>query len=419
MVDRWRVLAALLATRWQHFGSREALQRYQERRLRTILTRARRTFPAYAQVQGTALTDFPILDKEGWLSRFDGLNDRGLSLEQCLAAAGAAEASGRFDATLAGVSVGLSSGTSGRRGVFLTSPKEQARWAGAMLAKTLPSLREPVRVALVLRSGGPLYEAVGGGRITFTHIDLALPAETINERLLAFAPTVLAAPPQVLDDLARHPIRPGPTVIYSVADVLDDDVAARIERGFGLTVGQVYQATEGFLAITCAHGTLHLNEDLVHVERELIDAETGRFVPVITDLYRSTQAIIRYRLGDVLVPGPDECPCGSVFATIARIEGRAEDVPHFTSRSGGDRPLFTDVIRAALLAAPGVQDFRLVQRGDGSLRLAVRPPQAQASAHLALHRLLESRALVVPEIGGMPWPVEAATDKRRRVRRVV
>ncbi|HVK45638.1 MAG TPA: hypothetical protein VM429_12135, partial [Micropruina sp.] len=209
MVDRWRVLAALLATRWRRFGSREALQRYQERRLRTILTRARRTFPTYAQVQGTALADFPILDKEGWLSRFDGLNDRGLSLEQCLAAAGAAETSGSFDATLAGVSVGLSSGTSGRRGVFLTSPKEQARWAGVMLAKTLPSLREPVRVALVLRSGGPLYEAVGGGRITYTHIDLALPAETINERLLAFAPTVLAAPPQVLDDLASRPMRPG------------------------------------------------------------------------------------------------------------------------------------------------------------------------------------------------------------------
>lgn len=26
-------------------------------------------------------------------------------------------------------------------------------------------------------------------------------------------------------------------------------------------VGEVYQATEGFLAASCAHGTLHLNEE--------------------------------------------------------------------------------------------------------------------------------------------------------------
>ena len=36
------------------------------------------------------------------------------------------------------------------------TPAEQARWAGVMLANALPSLREPARVALVLRSGGDL-----------------------------------------------------------------------------------------------------------------------------------------------------------------------------------------------------------------------------------------------------------------------
>lgn len=212
-----------------------------------------------------------------------------------------------------------------------------------MLAKALPSLREPARVALVLRSGGPLYQAVHGGRITFCYVDLALPPDAIAERLQAFAPTVLAAPPQVLDDLAarRSSVsRPdlAPHTIYSIADVLDDDVAARVASGFGCPARQIYQATEGFLGISCEHGTLHLNEDLVHVEREVIDQSSGRFTPVITDLYRTTQAIIRYRLNDVLLPGVPDCPCGSAFATVARVEGRADDVLWLPDQAGATRP---------------------------------------------------------------------------------
>lgn len=286
-----------------------------------------------------------------------------------------------------------------------------------MLARALPSLTEPARVALVLRSGGPLYDTVGGGRVSFGYVDLALGPDAIAERLAEFAPTVLAAPPQVLDDLAARVPRLRPAVVYSIADVLDHDVAARIETGFGVPVRQVYQATEGFLGISCAHGAVHLNEDLVHVEREVIDEASGRFVPVITDLYRRSQAIIRYRLGDVLLPGEPDCPCGSVFATVGRIEGRADDVLELVAETGETRPLFADFVRAAVLGAPGVTDFRLVQPSDGALRLAVRPERAQASGHLALQQLLRSRGLRVPEITGMPWPVEAATAKRRRVRR--
>ena len=423
VADRFQLqlLRALLGTRLRRFGNRKALGRYQRRRLRKVLGRARRAFPYYADVRTSGLDGFPILDKPGWLEHFEGLNDRGLRLDDCLVVAREAEVRRSFDATLAGVSVGLSSGTSGRQWVFLTAPAERARWAGTVLAKALPSLREPARVALVLRSGGPLYQAVDGGRIAFRYVDLALDPDAIAEQLTDFAPTVLAAPPQVLDDLATRPAvglgRLRPQVVYSIADVLDDDVAARVEAGFGVRLRQVYQATEGFLGISCAHGTLHLNEDLVHIEREVIDEASGRFVPIITDLYRTSQAIVRYRLGDVLLPGAANCPCGSVFTAIDRIEGRADDVLRFSDGTGETRPVFADFIRAAILGAPAVVDFRLVQRVDGSLRLAVRPERAQASAHLALQALLRSRGLRVPQIFGMPWPVEAPTAKRRRVRR--
>lgn len=431
MADRWAVLRALLTTRWRRFGTREALERHQQRRLAKVLSRARTVFPFYAGVPlaGSPEADlaaFPVLDKDAWLAHFNELNDRGLSLEDCLDAARAAEASRRFDARIDHLSVGLSSGTSGRQGVFLTSDAERARWAGTILAKALPSLTEPARVALVLRSGGPLYEAVEGGRVTFRYLDLALEPDAIAAQVAEFEPTILAAPPQVLDDLALRWSRPNGrwsslprpfAAIYSIADVLDDEVAARVEAAFGVRVGQVYQATEGFLGITCSEGTLHLNEDLLHIEREVIDEASGRFTPIITDLYRQSQAIIRYRLGDILLPGLDACPCGSVFATVARIEGRADDVLRFRDAAGKEHPLFADFVRGAVLGAHGVQDFRLVQRTDGSLRLAVRPQLAQSLAHRALQNLLRSRNLVSPDITGMPWPRDEVTAKRRRVRR--
>ena len=60
-------------------------------------------------------------------------------------------------------------------------------------------------------------------------------------------------------------------------------IRIRISSAFKLPIiDQVYQATEGFLACTCSAGHLHLNEDIIFVEKEYLDER--RFYPVITDL---------------------------------------------------------------------------------------------------------------------------------------
>jgi len=84
----------------------------------------------------------------------------------------------------------------------------------------------------------------------------------------------------------------------SVAEVLEEDVSDRIYSAFLQTVHQIYQCTEGFLCYTCKFGHLHLNEDLVKIEKEYI-AET-RFYPIITDFNIISQPIIRYKLNDIL-----------------------------------------------------------------------------------------------------------------------
>lgn len=421
-MSRARVLWHYAHARRRRFADRAALERWQEARLRRVLAAAPRRYAAYAGTAPRSLADLPVLDKPDVLAQFSGLNTRGVDLAECLAAARAAERGRDFGTTLRGLSVGLSSGTSGRQTAFLTSPAERDRWAGEVLARALSDgLLAGARVTLVLRAGGPLYESVDGGRVQFRYVDLALPVAELVEQVEAARPTVLVAPPSVLVLLARAGVRPPLRRVLSVAEVLDPHDRATVEAGFGLRVDQVYQAAEGFLGISCARGRLHLAEDLVVVEREPVpggDGGTGeRFVPVVTDLFRTSQAVLRRRLGDVLVAG-GPCPCGDPRQVVDEVLGRDDDLLWLPGADGTrPRPVFPDFVRAAVLAVPGVEDFRVRQTAPHRLTLAVRPPAAFAAASASLAQAVArggAEPVVIDE--GVVEP-EDRLVKLRRVRR--
>src|SRR5207245_10447167 len=104
---------------------------------------------------------------------------------------------------------------------------------------------------------------------------------------------------------------------------------------FNAPVHQIYQCTEGLLAVSCEQGSLHIQEDGVALQFEPLpgsDSEDeGRVMPIVTDLWRGTQPIIRYRLHDVLQLDPQPSPCGSPFQVIRALEGRCDDICSFTS----------------------------------------------------------------------------------------
>jgi putative adenylate-forming enzyme len=417
-----RILAAYAGIRLLSAKTRDQLEHRQRRQLRRALRHARKTFPFYRDVPAGGLEAFPVLDKAAWLASFRDLNAPGLDLEECRRIAAEAERSRDFSRLEGDLAVGLSTGTSGRQGVFLVSPRERARWAGIMLAKALPGrLRDGARVALFLRTGSPLYSTLSTGRIRFRYFDLRRPLAELMSEAESFDPTVLAAPPQVLRLLAAARLRLAPRRIYSLAEVLDPHDEAGIGAAFSQPVHQIYQASEGFLGITCNAGRVHLNEDLLVIEKEYVDRATGRFVPVITDLHRRTQAIVRFRLGDVLVESREPCPCGSPFLAIDRIEGRFDDVLALP-RDGRLAPLFADyVTRAVLGASPAIADFRCVQEGPGSLVLSLEIAAGAdadavfASASDALVRTCAEQGFAPP--GVRPGQVEDSGVKLRRVRR--
>lgn len=171
-------------------------------------------------------------------------------------------------------------------------------------------------------------------------------------RLNLYQPSILAAPPSVLKILAMaiksNELKIKPIKVISIAEVLEPIDQLFIGEQFQQTIHQVYQCTEGFLDVSCSQGIIHLNEDLVVIQKEYIDDR--RFIPVITDFCRTTQPIIRYRLNDILVESSKPCSCGSIFTALEKIEGRCDDIFYLYTRFGGKLvPVFPDFLRRALM----------------------------------------------------------------------
>ena len=218
-----------------------------------------------------------------------------------------------------------------------------------------------------------------------------------------------------------------PEKVISVAEVLDTEDEARIDAAFGGPVHQLYQCTEGLVAATCREGVLHVLEDCVALQYEHPhDGDGVRVNPVVTDLWRRTQPIIRYRLNDILVLESAPCRCGSAFQRIARIEGRQDDVFYFPRHEGDPRPFFPDVMRrAVLLSSPDILDYEVVQDRPGAVRIHFVCAES-ASRDTVIQALRESMVRTITQFGStvsdvdvVPWlPTHPLHEKRCRVRRV-
>lgn len=411
-----RILAEFAAARWLRLRDRAALERRQARLLRRHIAFLRRHSPRFADVPADAgLADLPTMDKAAMMAGFDDLVTVAVTRAEAEALALGNERSRDFTPDLRGCSVGLSSGTSGHRGLFVVSPAERDAWAGTVLARTLPPRRlTGHRIALFLRADNTLYESVGSRAVTFAYFDLYAPVADNLARLAAFDPTILVAPPSMLLPIAAADLGLRPARVYSVAEVLTDADAARIRAGLGLDVlHQLYQCTEGFLAHTCARGVLHLNEDDVLIEREYLDER--RFVPVVTDLRRRAQPIVRYRLGDVLVERAEPCPCGSALTALERIEGREDDTLVLAGLDQTPTRVFADLVARAMIHADGVTEYRVRQVGAASLEVELEPgdPWVRAGVRTELDLLWSRLRVRAPEVCFMPYRAAVGTKLRR------
>lgn len=381
----------------------------------------------------SALSSLPLMNKELWMNNFNLINSAGLDKDQAFDIAISSERTRNFTPTLHGYTVGLSSGTSGHRGLFVVSTRERAQHAGTMLAKVLPfGLLARYRVAFFLRANSNLYTASRSSLLQFKFYDLINDISTHVDDLNSYQPTLVFAPPSVLSSLAKlqksNQLKIKPLKIISVAETLDPLDEKIISSVFQQKVHQVYQCTEGFLGITCREGNLHLNEDGVYLEKEWIDPVHKKFIPIITDFNRCTQPLIRYRLNDVLTDDETPCPCGSPFNRLKQIEGRADDCVEFLSSENTPITILPDFIRrCVLLASTSIEDYSIIQTQPGELTIQLAiissadQNQIESQIKNEIELLVKLRNAAMPKLK-FEWQIDQSANgsmtKRRRVRRV-
>jgi phenylacetate-CoA ligase len=170
----------------------------------------------------------------------------------------------------------------------------------------------------------------------------------------------------------------------------------QIAQGFQAPVCEIYASTEfNLLAWSCAQsGLLHICDPTVVVEvlddggEPVADGETGR--AVVTALHSRMMPFIRFELGDRVVKGPAQCPCGAPYGTLQSVNGR--EIDQLRLKSGAT--LHAYVLLNTLLASDvrWIRQYQLVQNEPGVVHLRVWPLHTPSEEVLArLQRQLEEK----------------------------
>ncbi len=413
---RSAVLFFLLAKYRFRYWSREQLNDYHHKKLKEIVSYAKKHSVYFRHLYNgiDLFQQLPFSNKESMMENFSTYNTLGLSKEEILGFALEVEKSRDFSRKYKGLAVGMSSGTSGNKGLIITTPHEENYIKAVFTARLNLPKKFPISAAFILRVSSPAF-SYKRPWFTLTYINQLQVIEKIISRLNSINPDMLAASPSMLELLGEHKesgnLNIHPQIIYSYAEVLDTHVKEKLEEQFNNQIHQIYQGSEGSYALSCPEGNLHINEDLMYFElfgedgKPVPDCEPG-FRTIVTDLHKRSQPIIRYELNDILTIDPQPCHCGSAFSVIKSIQGRANDLiwgirqdthePHF---------IYQDYIsRSIISASDEIKDFQVLQRDYSKIDIRLKTPSSanrskiEEDIKLNIFQIFDRYACKSPEI---------------------
>lgn len=329
----------------------------------------------------SAVWTLPTVNKRIMMENLTAYNTVGLTKEELLAFTTRVEKEERYGERLKGFNVALSSGTSGNRGIVITSPAEEKYLQAAFFARfSFPRVLR-MRWAFLLRITTPAFQVKKFGQ-QLTHFSLKLPLEVLRQRLESFQPNILSAPPSMLKILAKEiqeeRLTIQPKRVVSYAEVLEPELKTELEEIFHTPIHQIYQASEGALGLTCKAGSLHINEDLVKLQLLNKDGTdtlpgTPSFQSVVTDLHKTSQPIVRFELNDIITISPEKCSCGSSFRVIEHIMGRADDMFWGERKDTNElQYIFPDYIRRAIIiSSEHIEEYQAIQKSPTKVLVRV------------------------------------------------
>ncbi|MDP3058842.1 MAG: hypothetical protein Q8N36_05250 [bacterium] len=365
-----------LMRRFRSLSQRQITQ-YQENEVVRLVDFARKESPFYRSLyEGLdvhSLSDFallPTINKQTMMENFDELNTEGLVLSEVMEYAVQKELAkdylGYYKDRFV---IGLSSGTSGNKGLYVTSRELTARASAVFLARGgLPLSLLPFRILFLLRVFSQGFSDINAPGIALKYMSTMTPPHKLIEAANTMRANVIMGPPSLLRLLAplARQLNKKPKRVVSYAEVLESEEKERLSTAFGCPVVEIYQTSEGQIASACKYGTLHINEDLVYVE--LLDEEGQPEQPghrarrmLVTNLVNISQPLIRYEMNDIIELG-EPCPCGSNFRTIARVVGRNDDVLWVANHDSTLSPLFPDLVsRWIITTSDSIREFQVRQ----------------------------------------------------------
>ncbi len=335
----------------------------------------------YADSDLNDVWNLPTVNKKIMMDNLTDYNTVGLIKEDLVNFLDKVEQEKNYIERFQGFNVAMSSGTSGSKGVVITSPSEEKYLQAAFFARfSFPRILR-IKWAFLLRVTTPAFQVSKFGQ-RLTHISLLHPLEEIRNKLQKFQPNILSAPPSMLKILAKEvkekrlSIKPKRLVSY--AEVLEPNTKEEIEGVFKTPVHQIYQGSEGSIALTCKHGSLHINEDLIFVQ--IFDSKGNPTRPgepsyqmIVTDLHKKSQPIIRFELNDIITISPNKCKCGSSFRVIEQIMGRSDDLFWAPRKDTEELQfIYPDYIRRAIiLSSDEIDEYQAIQQSFNKVLLRI------------------------------------------------
>ena len=354
----------------------------------------------YANFDLNNFSSLPTVNKKMMMENLTEYNTVGLTEKEILDFCLEIEKTRDFSKRLKGLNVGMSSGTSGNKGIEVVTPREENYLKAALLARFDFPKDKKINLAFILRVSTPAFNLNMFGH-KLTYISQLNTIEEINSQLKKLQPNVISAPPSMLKIIAKEVeggrliVKPIRLVCY--AEVLYPDVKDYLVKVFKCPVHQIYKCTEGPIAISCKYGSLHINEDLVLVETLNNDGTiTMPGLPcqklIVTDLHKTSQPIIRYELNDIITISLNKCSCNSSFRVIEKIQGRADDIFWAKSIKTDEwQYIFPDYIsRAIIVASEDIDEYQVIQNSPDDVLVRLQLKNGNDSSHFDKNTIINN-----------------------------
>ena len=170
--------------------------------------------------------------------------------------------------------------------------------------------------------------------------------------------------------------------VVTTSEVLTEADRALIAHAFGAPVFNEYGCGEvGAVLYECPDGSLHAMAENIFLElvADPTEQEPDAHALIVTDLHNRATPLIRYEIGDRVVPGPP-CRCGRSLPTFRKIFGRAYD---FIEAGDGTRyhgEFFMYMLESARDKGAPILQAQFEQNSQNSLQIRLVPREGYEPA---------------------------------------